>query len=341
MNEKNDNLKSYVCLNPFNYLEIHQEKVYCCCPSWLKLPVGDVENLSDIWHGENLKKIQESVLDGSYLYCNKELCPRLSELYYNNISTYFMEKKYFISANYNDGPEMLNLSFDRTCNLSCPSCRDQVESYELDNNIMDNISNSFGNSVIKIGITGSGDAFASKIFRNFLINFDYEKFPKTSSIHLQTNGLLLTENMWNKMHKIHNLIGSICISVDASTKETYEIIRRGGNWNTLMNNLKFISKLDCFIYFVFIVQDTNYKEMKSFYNLIENISPKFKIVFNKISNWGTYTEEEFKNKEIYNESHPEFNLFLIELNKIAFKNNVVETNMNDIIEKHLINKKIL
>jgi MoaA/NifB/PqqE/SkfB family radical SAM enzyme len=239
---------------------------------------------------------------------------------------------------YKDGPKVLNLSFDRSCNLSCPSCRkDLAISTELESNnsIMENISKNFGNSVETMMMSGAGDLFASKVHRKFLIDFDREKFKKLSSIHIQTNALLLNKSMWNKMNKLNKLINSITISIDAATKETYEIVRRGGNWEILMENIKFISKLDCDLYFSFIVQDINYKEMESFYNLISDISPSSKIIFNKITNWGTYSEEEFKNKEIYNESHPEFNLFLSELNKIAFKDNVLKTNMNDIVEKYL------
>jgi len=334
MNENNV-LKNYVCLNPFNHLEIFEKDVYCCCPGWLKLPVGDIDNLDDIWSGENLKKIQDSVLDGSYSYCDKDLCPHLSEAFYSNSSRYFTKKTDFIREDYNHGPKIINLSFDRSCNLSCPSCRKHVESQELNNNIMNDISDNFGNSVEIIMMSGAGDLFASKTHRKFLIDFDKEKYKKLASIHIQTNGLLLTKEMWDKINKLHNVIESITISIDASTKETYKIIRRGGNWDTLMENLKFISKLNCFLYFSFIVQDTNYKEMESFYNLISNLAPSAKIIFNKITNWGTYSDQEFKIKEIYNESHPEFNLFLNELSKVALKDKVLKTNMNDIIEKYL------
>ena len=340
--ENNDILNDYVCLNPFKHLEFFEKDVYCCCPGWLNMPVGDINNLNDIWQGERLKNIQNSVLDGSYSYCDKNLCPALSGLYYNNKNNDFSKKSDFIRNNYNKGPEVLNFSFDNSCNLSCPSCRTNLimaDSNELvnNNNIMENISKNFGGTVTTMMMIGSGDVFASKTFRNFLIDFDIEKYPKIESLSIQTNGMLLNKEMWNKMIKSRDLIKMINISVDAATKETYEKIRRGGKWEILMENLKFITKLNCVITFTFIVQDTNYKEMESFYNLIMSIIPSSKISFTKITNWGTYSEEEFKNKEIYNEYHPEFNLFLNELNKIAFKYNI-STNMGDIIEKYLKNK---
>jgi sulfatase maturation enzyme AslB (radical SAM superfamily) len=202
------------------------------------------------------------------------------------------------------------------------------------NKIMDDVTTFFGKSVNTLCMIGSGDVFASKTFRNFLINFDSEKFPNVNSISIQTNGLLLNEDMWNKIIKSRDLIKMINISIDASTKKTYETVRRGGNWDILMNNLKFISKLNSKITFSFIVQDTNYMEMESAYELINKLSPTFEITYTKITNWGTFSEEEFKVKEIYNENHINFNLFLNELNKVIFKTNVF-SNMNDIVKKYL------
>jgi molybdenum cofactor biosynthesis enzyme MoaA len=131
------------------------------------------------------------------------------------------------------------------------------------------------------------------------------------------------------------------ISIDAATKETYEVIRRGGTWETLLLNLEFISTLGLHdIRTSFVVQDTNYLEMNDFYNLMTDIfNRKANIYFSKITNWGTYTEEEFKIKQIWNELHPEFNLFLLQLSKINKKHMCIH-NMYDIIEKYLPKKLV-
>jgi hypothetical protein len=64
---------------------------------------------------------------------------------------------------------------------------------------------------------------------------------------------------------------------------------------------------------------------------------KADIYFNKITNWGTYTDSEFEKKQIWNSNHPDFNLFLIELNKIDNKYNC-NHNMHDIVDKYIIKK---
>jgi MoaA/NifB/PqqE/SkfB family radical SAM enzyme len=188
-------------------------------------------------------------------------------------------------------------------------------------------------------LSGSADPFASKSIRKFLLNLDLSKFPSLNHIHLHTNGLLLTEEIWNRLKHLHHLIKTVEVSVDAATKETYELIRRGGTWEILLNNLKFISTLNLKdVRTSFVVQDTNYLEMSAFYSLMMSIfNSKVDVYFNKITNWGTYTEGEFKIKQIWNETHPEFNLFLIQLHKMNKKFRCIH-NMYDIMEKHLPNK---
>jgi MoaA/NifB/PqqE/SkfB family radical SAM enzyme len=330
-------LKNYYCSNPFNYIEIHKTDLYTCCPSWLNTPICSIDKIEEFDNSDILKKIQNSVLDGTYSYCNKEFCPYLSELIYNGIPRDIIKLK-SIPINYN---KRISFCFDGSCNLACPSCRktlffESEESVVKIDKIINDISKIFGKITTSLSISGTCDPFVSKTFRNFLINFDKIKFPRLKSIYLQTNGLLLNEEMWNKISKVNNII-TMAVSVDAATKETYSIVR-GGNFNTLIENLKFISTLKCKKTFSFVVQDTNYKEMESFFKLISNLNPvgSYNIYFSKINNWGTYTDEEFRIKEIFKEYHPDFNLFLEELSKITLKYNVV-TNMNDIIEKYSLN----
>ena len=51
-------------------------------------------------------------------------------------------------------------------------------------------------------------------------------------IHIHTNGILWTQNLWEKMKPIHPFVKSCEISIDSSTKETYEnLVRIGGQWD--------------------------------------------------------------------------------------------------------------
>jgi hypothetical protein len=78
--------------------------------------------------------------------------------------------------------------------------------------------------------------------------------------------------------------------------------------------------------------------MEDFYILMNKIfNNKTNICFNKITNWGTYIDSEFEKKQIWSNNHPEFNSFLIELQKINNKYNCSH-NMHDIVNGYIVKK---
>jgi hypothetical protein len=55
--------------------------------------------------------------------------------------------------------------------------------------------------------------------------------------------------------------------------------------------------------------------MKIFYDLMYSIfGEKVNVYFGKITNWGTFSDEEYVTHQIWNESHPEYNDFINEVN---------------------------
>jgi sulfatase maturation enzyme AslB (radical SAM superfamily) len=200
--------------------------------------------------------------------------------------------------------------------------------------VMSEIEKTYGKDLQRIYLSGSAEPFASKSFRKLLTNFDKTKYPKVYDIQLHTNGTLFNQKMWEDMKEIQGMIKVIEISIDAATKETYQKIRRGGNWEDLMDNLNFLKTLPMGFILSMVVQDTNYKEMELFYNNMINLfDNKGSVFFKKITNWKTYSENEFKTKEIFNPTHSNFNDFLLELSKIDNKPNCSH-NFHDIIVEH-------
>jgi sulfatase maturation enzyme AslB (radical SAM superfamily) len=335
-------LKNYICSVPFNSLEIHNNVCFVCCPSWLpnKVELSEIP-LKDIWNSDQIIDIRNSILDGSFKYCNKELCPYLSKLVnYGVMSGPINLKsvtKYISNKLKNNTPDYLVMNFDRTCNYKCPSCRldlivEDGKGIKRVEKTIEEIDTYYSADVKTLYITGSGDPFVSVGFRNYLRNFNPQKYPKLQSIHLHTNASMWNKQMWDSMPNIHKYVRTCEISIDAGTKETYENqTRLGGNWDNLMNNLKFISTLPITVKASFVVQDTNYTEMEIFYNLMYSIfGKKVDVFFGKITNWGTFSEGEFKLKQVWDVNHPEHNLFKKEFNKI-WKNTNLFHNLYEFI----------
>lgn len=336
-------LKDYICNIPFTSLEIHNNVCFVCCPSWLpnKVELSEIP-LKDVYNSEPIIDIRNSILDGSFKYCNKELCPYLSKLIKHGAPSGPVRLKKntdnFSSIIKNNTPGTLVMNFDRTCNYKCPSCRvdlivEDSKGIQRIEKTIEDIDNYYSQNVKILYITGSGDPFVSVGFRNYLRKFNPNKYPNLKSIHLHTNASMWNKAMWDSMPNVHKYVRSCEISIDAGTKDTYENkTRLGGNWENLLNNLKFISTLPIKVKTSFVVQDTNYMEMETFYNLMYSIfDKKVNVFFGKITNWGTFSDGEFKLKQVWDPEHPEHQLFKKEFNKI-WKNQNLFHNLYEFID---------
>ena len=334
--------EDYICAVPFINLELHDKPRHLCCGSWLKKTLPPGSTPYDAWNSKEAHDIRESILDGSYKYCDASQCPYLGEIVSNNssrVNDTVFEKPFYhksklptfvkelITEHKEDRlkPATIQFSFDRTCNLKCPTCRTKIitaSSSQIKNiqNTIDLIKEQYSKDIKTLYITGSGDPFVSVGFRNFLKNIDLSDWPNLYRIHLHTNATMWNKKMWESMPNVHSLVKSCEISIDAATKDTYETETRiGGSWDELISNLHYIATLKSIksIKTSFVVQDTNFREMKLFYDLMYSIfGSKVSIFFGKISNWGTFSNTEFIKKAVHLPEHPLHNEFLVELNRV-------------------------
>lgn len=343
----------YICTVPFTSMEVQETMNHLCCPSWVTLHLPKRDSLIDSWNSKEANEVRDSVLDGTYKYCDSKLCPFLRQLEFDKMAgqgSPFVHKNKVPKEQqdkldkYEEGtlkPEIIQFSFDRSCNLKCPSCRvDFITStgktLKKVEKTIEEIEEQLSDSIKTLYITGTGDPFTSPSFRNFLRNFDKKRYPVLNNIHLHTNATKWNPKMWESMKGIHPYVKTCEISIDAGTKDTYENkTRLGGNWDELLENLKFIKTLPKLkkVKVSFVVQQANYKEMETFYDLMTSIfGNKVLVYFGKIINWGTFSEEEFKNHKVWDETHPEFEQFVQEVNK-ALPRKQALSNLGDYIIK--------
>ena len=348
MDNKLEILKKYVCTQPFKHVEFFHEEITLCCPTWLetkiKFPKTDDGFDYDVWNSKDVQKIRQSVLDGSYSYCDKNLCPHLNTLINTQKPTGFFVEKDKLPYIDTDGykienkiineqtPASINFTYDRSCNLRCPSCRLETIMAKPDEVLkIDKVTNfiktKYSKDARKLAITGSGDPFASKSFRKFLIEFDSKLWPNLDEIYITTNGILFNKQNWNLIKNAQPYIKMVEISIDAATKDTYENkVRLNGDWDVLMNNLDFISEITTIniLRCSFVVQNNNYKEMMSFAKLIyEKMKKRIRrqthpsstwVYFGKIAQWPHITDEKFKELCVWEKDHPNYEDFVNEVN---------------------------
>lgn len=322
----------YLCPIPFRFSEITNDGQFLCCPGWLPIDVKKTDNYLTNFNSKLSQEIRESILDGSYKFCKEDLCPHLASYNNGNLPPLFVPSQ----AELFKKPVLkgINFGFDISCNLGCPSCRSEFINFVGENRIkmdkiLDNIINQVGDTLERIVLCGGAEPFFSKTMLRFMREFDPTKFPNLKHIHLHTNATLWNKNSWNLIKPIHDYVHSCHISMDAGSEEVYKVVRKGGNWKSLMKNIDFILSLNQIKYmkFSFVTQQRNYKDMINFYNLIhekmKNKNKNFKILFAAIVKWGEFmSQNTFEQHEIQNKNHKEHELFLNELKKVHRKPNV-------------------
>ena len=116
------------------------------------------------------------------------------------------------------------------------------------------------------------------------------------------------------MKNIHKYVKSCEISIDSASKDIYENkVRLGGKWDDLIENLKYIATLPELetITLSFVVQKRNLEDFEKFYYFAENIfkdtNKNWYVFYGSLTNWGTFTQEEYEENNVSNPNHPDFN----------------------------------
>ena len=327
---KSAGLKDRFCARPFDSFELQENgSVHLCCPAWLRQRAGNLHDSSaaEIWNSPAAQDIRRGILDGTFRHCNHDLCPEIQAGTLPARAEAAANPRYRAIMDENktriDGiPAFINLANDKSCNLSCPSCRTQRiqfndgPGYEARKRMQDRLVESFFSAPTEqpfiVNVTGSGDPFASRIFRDFLFELDKAKFPRMQ-VDLQTNGVLFTEKTWSNLRKIHGAIGCVRVSFDAAREDTYAITRRGGDWRQLLENMEFLAgrrragEIGELILF-FVVQKANFREMPDFVRLGKRFAAD-RIYFSRAVNWGTWSAGEHEDQSVWNPHHPLYREF--------------------------------
>lgn len=258
----------------------------CSCDGHLPIPVGQVQDfgtLEEIWNSPTAKTLQQDVDSGKFTWCAVEHCGIRDQ----NIIRPVYE---------------LSINIDESCNLHCPSCRRDPVMHssgpEFDKKKQDMLTiltwlEKFQHP-IRIRLSGNGDPFASQIIRPLFKTF----VPRdTHKFSLMTNGLLIRKQLTDS--QLLPKIDNFSISVDAGSDTVYHQVRRGGQWDVLMNNFDFLTERNKnhLVCLNFAVQKNNYKDL---YNFVE-LCRKYNFTGNihQLDDWGTWNFDVVKNPDAW------------------------------------------
>lgn len=319
------------CLSPFVMIEVtlNGDVRMCGCGTWMQTTIGNLKKttLKEMLRSNLAQKIRQSIIDGSYVYCNEKLCGVITNNSLNTIDTVPSNiKALFNDASTFEMPHHISFQGDETCNLSCPSCRTHIKKTPAEQQqhqllvgeiVCNNLFSEATDQKIKLEVSGTGEVFASPMLMTFINSIDRSKFPNLE-LDIGTNGLMCEQN-WHRLGDMQASVKKITVSIDASQANTYEKIRRGGKWQQLLQAMKFLQNKkhhqDITLHTRMIVQQQNYREIESFHQMCQQFDVDL-VEYSRITNWGTWSHKEFQFHDVFNPEHPEFETAQLEIAKV-------------------------
>lgn len=333
-----------ICTRPFEWFEIHPDgSVFLCCPAWLKRPAGNLlrQSVAEIWNGPLARELRKSILNGSFHNCSRRRCPhragrsvpvqRLATVVDNTVQAAISQNLSCLDY----PPRHLNLCFEQSCNLACPSCRTgrhQVTGQERlqAERIRAIVETELLPQAAGLTLSGFGDPFASRSYYGLLTQLNPQTFPKLQSLRLHTNGLLFSAVAWSALPGLHSLLREVEISLDAASEQTYRHNRPGGNFRQLLENLAFLQELPIKRTLSMVVQRNNWREIPQLLQLAGRFNAG--IYLSRLVNWGTFTREEYLKRAVHRPEHPEHRELVGLLLSLAQRQGIELGNLRALIE---------
>lgn len=136
-------------------------------------------------------------------------------------------------------PSRLYLESTTKCNFYCRTCSKGYAPYhaeDLHEDIFEKVRREVMPANVRISITGFGEPTMAGDFDSIL----QMAVDNGSHVHFVTNGSLLN---YERIEKLTRCPVGITLSIDGATKETFESIRAGSNFDLILDKLGMIKKL--------------------------------------------------------------------------------------------------
>ncbi len=164
------------------------------------------------------------------------------------------------------------------CNLRCIMCSSwrETDNHDMPIELYKKIAIEVFPHTHELFFSCAYEALMSEYFINILEFTEQFNIPETVLI---SNGLLL--NQENIVAVVKSKLNTLLISIDGATKQTYERIRRGGNFELLISNIEKLNKIKAGLHsdspkiiFTAALMKSNLKELIQLIHLARRLSIK-------------------------------------------------------------------
>lgn len=291
--------------------------------SWTGYYIGNLidNTIEELWHSEKAEKFRQSMLDGSYCYCDRKECPYFAN---NNIDSILVD------YNVPEYPRYCSLSYEQQCNYVCKFCRKEKyipkpgekEGFKK----IESEINKFIDGLDNLASNGIGELFCSDSTLKFL---GKAKLKDSVTIGLESNGSLFNERNWEKISNLGKYNLEVAITVHSFQEDTYQFLSgTKASVENVIQNLHFIKKLreEGIINnfeIATVVCERNFREMPEFVTrCLEEFNPDtVRLRFFKPYGVNSLAIEWFY--DIRNPYHPYYQEFLQVMKNPVFQNEKV------------------
>ena len=273
------------CNYPWTHFEVNNPNgdVTMCCDSHVVLGNVNKQNITEIWNGEGYRKIRNDMLTkGAHAVCSSECAVLKGFKSYQNLDWYKnLEKNspLFLNAQKNDNelsegkltldsmPRWVRFAYSYVCNLNCYHCyQAKIRKEKL------SLAETFIHQVFDLShfyqvlFYYGGEPFLYELTRRLLKSAQVNPHCRH---FFATNATLFDNELFEILQQKE--IGLMSCSLDAANEKTYAILRKGGNWQKVLQNLERISEMKKIKNFVFsialTVNSLNALELEEFCDL--------------------------------------------------------------------------
>ena len=306
------------CVKPYTFFEIGTEGYcYFCSRLWNdSYCIGNIleQSFQEVWNGEKAQKFRQAIIDKTYEYCDTNLC--------------IMPKGEPINTTVADFPEEVSLCYDNTCVQQCLYCRDEPhimseeDQAKWDSKIETDLLPMMQKAKL-VTVNVAGEVFISKHSKK-LIKRAAEVYPNIR-FAIITNGILCSEENLKKLG-IADKIVDIRISIPSCIEKTYNQIVRNGNFKSVMENLKYVSKLKKqglinVFHLNCVLTSLNYKDLIPLTKFAGELGACVHVMIAKDMGQGTKFLSQLDKYLITNPTHPDYNNFVKIMNNPIIRDN--------------------
>lgn len=235
--------KKHKCLAPFTTLNFDSTgSINVCCYN-RTYSIGQYPDTTpyQAWFGDKLKTLRNQLQNLNFNY-GCDLCKH--QIINNNYENSLLKKFEVFQNSVDIYPINFEFEFSNICNYECIMCGGKwSSSIRKNREKLDPIKTPYGDKFLedienflphlKCTRFLGGEPFLTPIYYKI-----FDKLAEVNNrvyVHITSNGSICNSRILNYKNKLPNF--GVVLSIDSLQKDTYELIRKNGNFNNVLSNI--------------------------------------------------------------------------------------------------------